>query len=84
LASILRAVEKKANQVVKASTTKYSKLMAKAAKAANETTRAQYISAALTALMVVGIAAGEVKARMDHTKAIVPVKKKRAGKRGAS
>jgi len=73
LASMLRAVEKKANRVVKAATTKYSRLMAKAAKAANERTRAQYISAAL-----------EVKARMDHKKAIVPVKKKRTVKRRTS
>jgi hypothetical protein len=84
LASTLRAVEKKANRVVKVATTKYSKLMAKAAKAANDITRAQYISAALTALMVVGIAAGEVKARMDHKKVIVPVKRKRSVRRRIS
>jgi hypothetical protein len=84
LASTLRAVEKKANRVVKVATTKYSKLMAKAAKAANDITRAQYISAALTALMVVGIAAGEVKARMDHKKVIVPVKRKRSVRRRTS
>lgn len=84
MASTLRAVEKKANRVVKVATTKYSKLMAKAAKAANDITRAQYISAALTALMVVGIAAGEVKARMDHKKVIVPVKRKRSVRRRIS
>jgi hypothetical protein len=84
LPNTLRTVEKKANQAVKKATTTYRKLMARAAKAANATSRAQYISAALTALMVVGIAAGEVKARMDHKKAVVPVKKKRAVKRRVS
>jgi hypothetical protein len=34
--------------------------------------------------MVVGIAAGQVKARMDHTKAIAPVKRKRSVRRRSS
>ena len=77
-----RALHKRTNKMLAGATKRYKKFMRQAAKAASDHKREQYVAAALGALVVTGIVASEIKARMDRKKvaASVPAMKKRSKK----
>jgi hypothetical protein len=72
-----KALHKKTNKMLAVATRRYKKLMRQAKKAANAHKREQYLAAALGALVVTGVVASRLKARIGAKKdaAQVPVKK---------
>ena len=77
-----KALRKRTNKMLAGATQRYKKLMRQAAKAVNEHKREQYLAAALSALVVTGVVAGKLKARMDarkKTAAAPAVARKRRG-----
>ena len=63
-----RALHKRTNKMLAGATKRYKKLMRQAAKAANAHKREQFVAAALGALVVTGVVASKLKARMDAKK----------------
>ena len=61
-----RAVRKRSNKMLAATTKRYRRFMKRAAKATNSATRSQYLASALTALVVAGAVAAEmIKSRIN-------------------
>jgi hypothetical protein len=80
-----KVARKKTNRVLATATKRYKRLMRQAAKAANARKREQYIAAALGALIVTGVVASEIKARIAKKKTMIPLKagrKRRTKRRG--
>jgi hypothetical protein len=77
-----KVLHKKSNKMLAVATKRYKKLMRQAKKAANAHKREQYLAAALGALIVTGVVAANLKAKMDSKKSAnqVPVKKRRKAK----
>ena len=63
-----KALHKRTNKMLAGATKRYKTLMRQAAKAANAHKREQYVAAALGALVVTGVVASKLKARMDSKK----------------
>lgn len=76
-----KAIRKRTNTALNAATKRYKRLMRQAAKAANARKREQYIAAGLAALVVAGVVASEMKARMDKKKTVLPTAKSPRKKR---
>jgi hypothetical protein len=64
-----KALRKRTNKMLATATKRYRRFMGQAAKAANAHKREQYLAAALGALILTGVAANELKTRMDAKKA---------------
>jgi F0F1-type ATP synthase assembly protein I len=75
-----RALYKRTNRMLASATKRYKKFMRRAAKAASEHKREQYVAAALSALVVTGVVASKLKANLESTKAAIPLRKKRKTK----
>lgn len=77
-----KALQKSANKMLAGATRRYKKLMRQAAKAANAHKREQYLAAALGALIVTGVMASRLKARMGtkSRSVVAPAKKRRKTK----
>jgi hypothetical protein len=77
-----KALQKKTNKILADATKRYKKLMRQAKKAANAHKREQYLAAALGALVVTGVVARKLKARIDAKRdaAQVQAKKRRKAK----
>jgi hypothetical protein len=69
-----RALHKKTNKILIGATKQYKRLMRQAAKAASDHKREQYLAAALGALVVTGVVASRLKARMKRKKNELPTK----------
>ena len=68
-----RAVLSQANTVVKAATARYNRLMRQAAGATSDANKRKYLAAALTAVVVAGVVANDLKRRLDKR----PVRRKK-------
>jgi hypothetical protein len=60
-----RAVLRQANKVLDAATKRYNRLMRQAARATNDANKRKYLAAALTAVVVAGVVANDLKRRID-------------------
>ena len=60
-----RAVRKRSNKMLAATTKRYRRFMKRAAKATNSATRSQYLASALTAIVVAGAIAADIKSRIN-------------------
>lgn len=74
-----RALRKRANKMLSSATKRYKKFMRQAAKAASEHKREQYMTAALSALVVTGVVASKLRANLGvkKTAAPAPARKRR-------
>jgi hypothetical protein len=63
-----RALHKQTNKMLVGATKQYKNLMRQAAKAASDHKREQFLAAALGALIVTGVVASKLKARMKRKK----------------
>src|SRR5882757_8988287 len=70
-----RAVIKQSNKVLDAATKQYKKLVRQAAKATNTANRRKYLAAALSAVVIAGAVANDMRKRID--KAPVGARKKK-------
>ncbi len=68
-----RAVLSRANEAMKAATARYNRLMQQAAAATTDANKKKYLAAALTAVVVAGVVANDLKRRLDKR----PVKRKK-------
>ena len=75
-----KALHKKTNKMLAVATKRYKKLMRQAKKAANAHKREQYLAAALGALVITGVVASKLKARMGSKKDPTPVSAKKRRK----
>ena len=65
MSQVERAVRKRSNKMLGATTKRYRRFMKQATKATNAKNRTKYLASALTALIVAGVVASEIKKRMD-------------------
>jgi hypothetical protein len=72
-----RAVLRQSNKVLSAATTRYNRLMRQAAKATTDANKRKYLAAALTAVVVAGVIANDLKRRIDKNAARSAGRKKR-------
>lgn len=75
-----RALYKRTNRMLASATKRYKTFMRRAAKAASEHKREQYVAAALGALVVTGVVASKLKANLEKTKAAIPVRARKKRK----
>lgn len=71
-----RAVIAQSNKMLVAATKQYKKLVRQAAKATNDKHKRQYLAAALSAVVIAGVVANDLKKRLD-ARSVVASKKKR-------
>jgi hypothetical protein len=64
-----RAVLRQSNKVLDAATKRYNRLMRQAARATNDANKRKYLAAALTAVVVAGVVANDLKRRIDKSAA---------------
>jgi hypothetical protein len=64
-----RAVRRQSNKVLDAATKRYNRLMRQAARATNDANKRKYLAAALTAVVVAGVVANDLKRRIDKSAA---------------
>src|SRR3954468_21871676 len=64
-----RAVRRQSNKVLDAATKRYNRLMRQAAGATNDANKRKYLAAALTAVVVAGVVANDLKRRIDKSAA---------------
>lgn len=76
-----KALYKRSNKMLAGATKRYKKLMRQAAKAASAHKREQYLAAALGALVVTGVIASKLKARIDARRSAMAVRKPPAKKK---
>ena len=74
-----RAVLKQSNKMLVAATKRYNRFVRQAAKATNDKTKRKYLAAALSAVVIAGVVANDLRGRINK-RASAPVarKKKRA------
>jgi len=79
-----RALHKRTNKMFARATKRYKKFMRQAAKAASEHKREQYLAASLSALVVTGVVASKLMAKLERKKAAVqgPARKTQRRRRG--
>jgi hypothetical protein len=64
-----RAVLRQSNKVLNAATKRYNRLVRQAAKATSDANKRKYLAAALTAVVVAGVVANDLKRRIDKSAA---------------
>jgi hypothetical protein len=72
-----RAVIAQSNKMLVAATKQYKKLVRQAAKATNDKHKRQYLAAALSAVVIAGVIANDLKKRINARPAAGASKKKR-------
>jgi hypothetical protein len=72
-----RAVLRQSNKVLDAATKRYNRLMRQAARATNATNKRKYLAAALTAVVVAGVVANDLRRRIDKGSSQAGARKKR-------
>ena len=72
-----RAILRQSNKVLIAATKRYKRFVRQAAKATNDTNKKKYLAAALTAVIIAGVVAKDLKTRIDKRPKIATLRKKR-------
>jgi|SRR4051812_26838154 hypothetical protein len=72
-----RTVRSQSNKVLGAATKRYNRFMRQAARATNDANKRKYLAAALSAVVIAGVVAGDLKRRMDKRTAQPRGRKKR-------
>lgn len=73
-----RAVLSQSDKIVTAATKRYKQLVRRAAKATNDKNKRKYLAAALSAVVIAGVVANDLKRRIDQQPAVPARRKKRA------
>jgi hypothetical protein len=73
-----RAVLRQSNKVLVAATKRYKRFVRQASKATNNANKKKYLAAALTAVVIAGVVAKDLKARIDKRPKVATVRKKRS------
>jgi hypothetical protein len=72
-----RTVRSQSNKVLDAATKRYNRFMRQAANATNDANKRKYLAAALSAVVIAGVVAGDLKRRIDQRAAQSGGRKKR-------
>jgi hypothetical protein len=72
-----RAILRQSNKILGAATKRYKRFARKASKATNNANKKKYLAAALTAVVIAGVVAKDLKARIDKRPQLAIVRKKR-------
>jgi len=72
-----RAVIKQSNKMLVAATKRYNRFLRQAAKATNDVTKREYLAAALSAVVIAGVVANELRGRIAKRAATPAARKKR-------
>ena len=78
-----KALHKQSNKMLVGATKRYKRFMRQAAKAASDHKREEYLAAALGALVVTGVVASKLMARMRGNKKAPPVSTAKKSKKKA-
>lgn len=70
-----RAVVRQSNKMLVAAAKRYKRFVRQASKATNDVNKKKYLSAALTAVIIAGVVAKDLKARIDK-RSVGPVTRK--------
>ena len=73
-----QAVLRRSNQILVAATKRYRRFVRQAANATNIANRKKYLGAALTAVIVAGVVANDLKSRIDKRHQVTTARKKRS------
>lgn len=73
-----RAVLNQSDKIVVAATKRYKQLVRRAARATNDKNKRKYLAAALSAVVIAGVVANDLKRRIDKQPARPARRKKRA------
>src|SRR5476651_262197 len=72
-----RAVLRQSNKILVAATKRYKRFVRQASKATNDANKKKYLAAALTAVIIAGVVASDLKARIDKRPKVATLRKKR-------
>jgi hypothetical protein len=72
-----RAVLSQSNKILAAATKRYKRFVRQAAKASNDKNKRKYLAAALSAVVIAGVVANDLKQRIDKQPARPARRKKR-------
>lgn len=72
-----RAVLKQSNKVLVAATKRYNRFVRQAAKATNDAAKRKYLAAALSAVVIAGVVANDLRGRINKRAAAPAARKKR-------
>lgn len=72
-----RAILRQSNNLLVAATKRYKRFVRQASKATNDANKKKYLAAALTAVVIAGVVAKDLKARMDKRTQQAAVRKTR-------
>jgi hypothetical protein len=73
-----RAVLTQSNKILVAATKRYKRFVRQASKATNDANKKKYLAAALTAVVIAGVIAKDLKARIDKRPRVATGRKKRS------
>jgi hypothetical protein len=72
-----RAVLRQSNKILVAATKRYKRFVRQASRATNDANKKKYLAAALTAVIIAGVVAKDLKARIDKRDQATTGRKKR-------
>ena len=72
-----RVIVRQSNKILVAATKRYKRFVRQASKATNDANKKKYLAAALTAVIIAGVVAQDLKARIDKRAKAATVRKKR-------
>jgi hypothetical protein len=72
------AVLRRSNQVLVAATKRYKQFVRQASKATNTANKKKYLGAALTAVIIAGVVAKDLKSRIDKRSQVTTARKRRS------
>ena len=72
-----RVVLRQSNKILVAATKRYKRFARQASKATNDANKKKYLAAALTAVVIAGVVASDLKARIDKRPQAAVARKKR-------
>jgi hypothetical protein len=72
-----RVVLRQSNKILVAATKRYKRFARQASKATNDANKKKYLAAALTAVVIAGVVASDLKARIDKRPKVATLRKKR-------
>jgi hypothetical protein len=73
-----RVVLRQSNKILVAATKRYKRFARQASKATNDANKKKYLAAALTAVIIAGVVASDLKARIDKRSKVATLRKKRS------
>ena len=72
-----RVILRQSNKILVAATKRYKRFARQASKATNDANKKKYLAAALTAVVIAGVVASDLKARIDKRQKVATLRKKR-------